>query len=164
MTRASAFILIGILSHISYQDKNRLGDVGIAAVVAAVTNHAHVELLWLSKNGASEAGALAVAPGLAQMRSLKKFTCDFKDAVEAHVPHVTAADKDDWNRRLKSLMGIDEVNEQKKKRAEAAKVRFKTGPGPSKKFIAAQLCSVVYATNHSCSSEFVASSKIIFAG
>jgi hypothetical protein len=115
-----------LLSHTSHQDKNRLGDAGIAAVVAAVTNHSHVELLWLSKNGASEAGALAVAPGLAQMRSLKKFTCDFKDAVEAHVPHVTAADKDDWNRRLKSLMGIDEVTEQKKKRAEAAKVRFNT--------------------------------------
>ncbi len=109
--------------HASLQDKNRLGDTGIAAVVAAVTNHAHVELLWLSKNGASEEGALAIAPGLAQMRSLKKFTCDFKDAVDARLPQVTDADKDDWNRRLKALMGIDEVNQDKKKRAEAAKVR-----------------------------------------
>ena len=106
------------------QDKNRLGDVGIAAVVAAVTHHSHVELLWVSKNGGSEAGALAVAPGLAQMRSLKKFTCDFKDAVEAHLPQVSQGDKDDWNRRLKALMGINEVNEEKKKRAEAAKVRL----------------------------------------
>ena len=95
-------------------------------MVAAVTDHSHVELLWLSKNGASEAGALAVAPGLAQMRSLKKFTCDFKDAVEARVPHVTAAEKDEWNRHLKSLMGVNEVNEDKKKRAEAAKVRSNT--------------------------------------
>ena len=82
-----------------------------------------MELLWLSKNGASEAGATAVAPGLAQMRALKKFTCDFKDAVDACLPLVTQDHKDDWNRRLKSLMGIDEVNEEKKKRATAAKVR-----------------------------------------
>ena len=92
-------------------------------MVAAVTHHPHVELLWLAKNGATEAGALAVAPGLAQMRSLKKYTCDFKDAVEARLTSVTGADKDDWNRRLRSLMGIDEVNEEKRKRAEAAKVR-----------------------------------------
>ncbi len=91
-------------------------------MVAAVTHHCHVELLWLAKNGASEAGALAVAPGLAQMRALKKYTCDFKDAVEVQLPRVTDAEKDDWNRRLKSLMGINEVNEDKKKRAEAAKV------------------------------------------
>ncbi len=104
------------------QDKNRLGDTGIAAVVAAVT-HQSLELLWISKNGASEAGALAVAPGLVQMRCLKKFTCDFKDAVDAQLPRVTDADKDDWNRRLKALMGINEVNEEKKKRAGAAKVQ-----------------------------------------
>ncbi len=88
-----------------------------------------MELLWVSKNGASEAGALAVAPGLAQMRSLKKFTCDFKDVVEVHLPQVSQGDKDDWNRRLKALMGINEVNEEKKKRAEAAKVRLSKTDG-----------------------------------
>lgn len=82
-----------------------------------------MELLWVSKNGASEAGAVAVAPGLVQMRALKKFACDFKDAVDAQLPRVTDTDKDDWNRRLNALMGVDEVNEEKKKRAGAAKVR-----------------------------------------
>jgi len=50
------------------------------------------------------------------MRGLKKFTCDFKDAVEAHLPLVSQGDKDDWNRRLKALMGIDEVDEEKTRR------------------------------------------------
>jgi uncharacterized membrane protein YccC len=63
--------------------------------------------------------------------------------VEAHLPLVSQGDKDDWNRRLKALMGIDEVNEEKKKRAEAAKVRSsnttKTSPATSHHKISALL-------------------------